>query len=537
MVQNDVSQVDDWKQKYIKLSNELEEQQKYDSTLERSLGRLALAAQGLDSKLDTQLKQLRQVLRSNKSEHAEIESILGKMEQAIGQMEESQKKEAELDLGEILADLLNELSLSGDFKSQRKKLLKQLKKATHSELKDLMAQTVRLINDALSERLETKQSSKSSFNLFGFINKDKPEQDTDTDDVIDLQQAQNDTTPPHIVLIDMLEKLSLPEEQCKQMLKLRQLIEGGISAGELPEVIDKFATIVSSLSMKLLKDKREYENYLKSVSGQLSSLDEHLLEASEAGIKAFETQNRIGQQVEDEVAGLRTHVDKANNLDQLKSSVNSRLAFLSEHIEKYRVTDREHFDESQQKIKQLNDRIHEMEQQSEELQKDVEKHRKLALKDALTGMWNRQALNEELEKEFARWQRYQTSFSIVIWDLDHFKKINDQYGHSAGDKVLKIFAQTFMKTTRETDFVARFGGEEFVGIFPETKLNKALTLADKIREKVESSKFHYEGKPVNITASAGIATVHEDDSIDSLIKRADKMLYKAKSKGRNCCIG
>jgi diguanylate cyclase len=91
MVQNDVSQVDDWKQKYIKLSNELEEQQKYDSTLERSLGRLALAAQGLDSKLDTQLKQLRQVLRSNKSEHAEIESILGKMEQAIGQMEESQK--------------------------------------------------------------------------------------------------------------------------------------------------------------------------------------------------------------------------------------------------------------------------------------------------------------------------------------------------------------------------------------------------------------------------------------------------------------
>jgi diguanylate cyclase len=178
-----------------------------------------------------------------------------------------------------------------------------------------------------------------------------------------------------------------------------------------------------------------------------------------------------------------------------------------------------------------------MEQQSEELQKDVEKHRKLALKDALTGMWNRQALNEELEKEFARWQRYQTSFSIVIWDLDHFKKINDQYGHSAGDKVLKIFAQTFMKATRETDFVARFGGEEFVGIFPETKLNKALTLADKIREKVESSKFHYEGKPVNITASAGIATVHEDDSIDSLIKRADNMLYKAKSKGRNCCIG
>jgi len=536
MSQNDVSQIDDWKQKYITLSNELEEQQKYDSTLERSLGRLALAAQGLDSKLDIQLKQLRQVLRSKKSEHAQIESILGKMEQAIGQMEESHKASPDLNLGQLLADLVESISLSSKFKKQQKQLLKKLQRAKDKDVNAFLTDIAELVNDALSEQLTETKSTKSSFNLFGLLNSDKEEQ-VPNSELVELQADNNDSTPPHLVLIDMLERLSLPEEQCKQMLKLRQAIEGGISLGELPDIIDQFSSIVSSLSMKLLKDKREYESYLKSVSGQLSSLDEHLTEASEAGIKAFKAQELIGKQVEEEVAGLRTHVDKANNFDQLKSSVNSRLAHLSQHIEKYRVIDREHFDESQQKIKQLNERIHEMEKQSEELQKDVEKHRKLALKDALTGMWNRQALNEELEKEFARWQRYQTSFSIVIWDLDHFKKINDKYGHSAGDKVLKIFAQTFMKTTRETDFVARFGGEEFVGIFPETKLNEALSLADKIREKVASSKFHYEGEPVNITASAGIATVNEDDSIDSLIKRADKMLYTAKSKGRNCCIG
>ena len=534
MANNEIDQVNEWKQKYSQLQTKLDRQQSYDSILERSLGRLALAAQGLDDNLDRQLKKLRQVLRSNKTEQVEIESILKKMEQAIGQMEESHRVTANVDVAQLLAELLEALSLAGKFKKTRKQLLKQLQSAQHAEIRPLMTEVIELINSALSEKLE--QSSKSGFNLFGLLNKEDKSEDP-KDDVIDLQPATNDTTPPHIVLVEMLEKLSLPEEQCKKMLKLRQHIEGGISPEALPDIIDQFATIVSSLSMKLLAEKREYETYLKSVSGQLSSLDESLLQASEAGKKAFESQNAIGQQVEDEMAGLKSHVDKASNLEQLKSAVSTRLTFLSNHIENYRSSDKTHFDESQQKIQQLTDRIHQMEKQSEDLQKDVEKHRELALKDALTGMWNRQALNEELEKEFARWQRYQTSFSLVVWDLDHFKQINDKYGHAAGDKVLKTFAQTFMKATRDTDFVARFGGEEFVGIFPETKLNDALSLANKIREKVASSKFHYQGEPVPITASAGIATVHDDDTIDSLLQRADKMLYTAKSKGRNCCIG
>ncbi len=534
MAKTEIDQVTEWKQKYSQLQTQLERQKNYDSTLERSLGRLALAAQGLDDNLDSQLKKLRQVLRSNKSDQIEIESILKKMEHAIGKMEESSKASSDFDVAQLLTELLDALALGSTFKKPRKLLLKKLHSAQHAELSSLMSEVIELINSALSEKLE--QSSKSGFNLFGLLKKqDTPEEESDN--AIELQPATNDTTPPHIVLVEMLEKLSLPEEQCKKMLKLRQHIEGGISPSALPDIIDQFATIVSSLSMKLLDEKREYETYLKSVSGQLSSLDESLLQASEAGKKAFESHSEIGQQVEDEMAGLRNHVDKANNLDQLKSSVNSRLTFLSKHIEKYRSSDQTNFEASQEKIKLLNDRIQEMEKQSEELQKDVEKHRDLALKDALTGMWNRQALNEELDKEFSRWQRYQTPFSLVVWDLDHFKQVNDKYGHAAGDKVLKTFAQTFMKATRDTDFVARFGGEEFVGIFPETKLNDALTLANKIRDKVANSKFHYQGEPVPITASAGIATIHDDDTIDSLLQRADKMLYTAKSKGRNCCIG
>jgi diguanylate cyclase len=114
--------------------------------------------------------------------------------------------------------------------------------------------------------------------------------------------------------------------------------------------------------------------------------------------------------------------------------------------------------------------------------------------------------------------------------------VNDTYGHAAGDKVLKTIAQIFKKATRDADFIARFGGEEFMGIFPETRLEEALALANKIREKVANSKFHYENKPVPITASAGLAMFRPNDSIEDVYKRADKALYRAKQEGRNRCI-
>ncbi|MBT3504188.1 MAG: GGDEF domain-containing protein [Piscirickettsiaceae bacterium] len=176
-----------------------------------------------------------------------------------------------------------------------------------------------------------------------------------------------------------------------------------------------------------------------------------------------------------------------------------------------------------------------MEQESVELGQSAMRSRDQALKDPLKGIWNRQALNELLEKEYTRWQRYQKPLSIILWDIDLFKKINDQYGHDAGDKVLKTIAQIFTSQTRDADFISRYGGEEFMGVFPETQLDNAVTLANKIREKIAHSKFHYEGDAVAITASAGLACFKDDDTIEQVFKRADKALYKAKENGRNRC--
>lgn len=532
-------QLDEWKKKYYESISSLEKQQAYEELLQRSLGRLALAAQGLDSSLDKQLQSLRKVLRSKNAEK-EVQYILEQMEKAIARMEVNKAKDNSHSSGEILSDLLKSLKIRKPFKSDARKLAKKFKPASSSEVNTLIPELLSLLNNCMPDGSE-KTSRGFSFHLFG-IGKPKKEEQASSDNTSNEahssldDEGKTDETSIHLTLMQLLERLSLPTDLSKQATKLRHKIENGIEETELPQVINDIADIVSQLGSMVLTEKQEYQQFLTSLTSRLNELDQHIRQTGTDNEEAFKERESIGQAVEDEVSGLRDNVAGADNLEQLKSTVTDRLDSLNQHFELYQKSDHDRFEQSQQEIIELNQRIQSMEKETTELRESAEKSRDLALKDALTGIWNRQALNEVLEKEFARWQRYQSPLSIVVWDVDFFKRVNDNYGHAAGDKVLRTIARIFQKATRDADFISRFGGEEFMGIFPETRLEDALTLANKIREKVEVSKFHYEDKRVFITASAGLATFKPGDSIDDVFKRADKALYQAKQGGRNRCV-
>jgi len=146
------------------------------------------------------------------------------------------------------------------------------------------------------------------------------------------------------------------------------------------------------------------------------------------------------------------------------------------------------------------------------------------------------AYEERSEQEYARWKRYRAPLSLIVVDIDFFKKINDNFGHVAGDKVLKTIAQLMDESVRETDFLARYGGEEFVIIMTDTGADDALNVADKLRVAVENCGFHYRGESVPITISCGIAEFkNKNDTTGSVFERADVALYKAKDSGRNRC--
>jgi diguanylate cyclase len=532
-------QLDEWKRKYYASLTSLEQQQGYDEVLQRSLGRLALAAQGLDPTLDKQLKSLRDVLRGKKDQQ-EIEKILIKMEKAITQMEETSNKKNSQTAGEIVAELLLLIKLAKPFKAEAKTLAKQLSSATNQVMPALIPQVLTLLDSVLNQT-PTEKTSSFNFNIFGKSKplKEEPASHPETEPQIladDLDSSSANKIPTHRVLMDLLERLSLPTDLSKKATKIRHQIETGIDDAQLPAIINDIADIISTLGSQVVTDKHDYEEFLKSLTSRLNELDQQIRTTITEDATAFEQLKVMGQAVDEQVLGIRNEVEDADDLDRLKSTVSDRLDFLNQHFENYRRSDHQRFTESQQQIKELNSRLQAMEQESVELRESAEKSRDLALKDALTGIWNRQALNEDLEKEYVRWQRYQKPLSLVVWDIDLFKRVNDEYGHAAGDKVLKTIARIFMQATRDADFIARFGGEEFVGIFPETRLEDALTLANKIRDKVANSRFHYENKPVLITASAGLATFRPNDTIDDVFKRADAALYRAKASGRNCCL-
>ncbi|MGO1617137.1 MAG: GGDEF domain-containing protein, partial [Oceanisphaera sp.] len=194
----------------------------------------------------------------------------------------------------------------------------------------------------------------------------------------------------------------------------------------------------------------------------------------------------------------------------------------------------------QEREQTLLTRMNEMDQQLQTLKQEAEQYKqqlnaqndKLFI-DSLTQIHNRAGMDQRLDIEYRQWRRYDIPLCIVLLDIDHFKEINDEYGHLAGDKALRLIARTLKKSLRETDFIARFGGEEFIILLKgisQQDLDKPL---QKLREKVKHIPFRFKENSVTITVSLGATLFKTGDSIHSAIERADQALYRAKNSGRD----
>jgi diguanylate cyclase (GGDEF)-like protein/PAS domain S-box-containing protein len=163
--------------------------------------------------------------------------------------------------------------------------------------------------------------------------------------------------------------------------------------------------------------------------------------------------------------------------------------------------------------------------------KEMEEQLKLLSRtDQLTQLYNRVKFHDSLNREITMVKRYETDLSLIMFDIDHFKKTNDTYGHDVGDEVLAGLAQLAEKCIWETDIVARWGGEEFMVLLPHTNLDGALTLAERIRSRVAENSFKTVG---SITCSFGVTQFVKTDDSETFTKRVDQALYEAKQKGRN----
>ncbi|TPW12396.1 MAG: diguanylate cyclase, partial [Halothiobacillaceae bacterium] len=229
-------------------------------------------------------------------------------------------------------------------------------------------------------------------------------------------------------------------------------------------------------------------------------------------------------------------MQRVGDLEQLKMEVSEALGQISKHMESYRFDEERRHQEADTRLAQLNERLQSLEHETATLRGRIREQRDQALRDALTGINNRLAYDERIEQEYGRWKRFREPISLLVWDVDHFKKINDTFGHQAGDKVLMAIAKLFVAQIREADFVARYGGEEFVVLATGATSATALILAEKLRQKIESSQFKHGDVLVPVTVSCGIAEFSEGLSVEEIFAEADRALYHAKQQGRNRCL-
>ena len=182
----------------------------------------------------------------------------------------------------------------------------------------------------------------------------------------------------------------------------------------------------------------------------------------------------------------------------------------------------------------LQQRLALAEKQIEAQAAEIRSHETEARTDSLTGLANRRAFDDEMRRRIAEWERKQVPFTLLLLDIDHFKKFNDTHGHLVGDEVLRQVAKVLKAQSRDMDLPCRYGGEEFAVILPATKVDGACILAERIRKAIEDSVTKCDGKTLKVTTSLGVAEVVINDNPGRVIKRSDEGLYKSKEAGRNC---
>ncbi|WP_445938320.1 diguanylate cyclase, partial [Pseudomonas sp.] len=337
---------------------------------------------------------------------------------------------------------------------------------------------------------------------------------------------------PHIgdSLMGLLDELELPERHQPQGEALRQRVQGGLNWYELVAVLDDLAVLVLAVTDS---GQREFASYLKQLNERLASFLSTLSEAHEGYSESVESARSFNQELREQVSGLQASVQDAVDLPTLKQSLEARLDGLLSTVSEHQKHRDGHEDEVAQRLQSLTQKVADMEQEAQSFRDHLEEQRQKALIDPLTGLPNRAGWSERLELEMARWKRYGGELLLAVLDIDHFKRINDGYGHLAGDKVLKIIAGELAKRLRKTDFIARFGGEEFVLLIPSTPMEGGQQLLQTLLEGVEQCPFHFRGERVTITLSAGLTAFAGEEGSDQVFERADQALYRAKSGGRN----
>jgi diguanylate cyclase len=350
------------------------------------------------------------------------------------------------------------------------------------------------------------------------------------------EQPQRDCSQLSLSMEHLLHRIEFPSDLSPRVSSLRALLGSAVTPAELQVAVEQFGELVRLALRQVRRDLLESERFLNEIASRLENIRGFMVgEQVSAGMgrsNRDELQSAIGSNV----VRIREQLKNDIDVSEVKAGIAETLHRISGSLDVFLSKETERANQAEAKLASMSEHLEFLEREAEALRNSMQQEHQRATRDALTGTPNRLAYEERLQFECDRWRRYATPLSLVVVDVDHFKSINDKYGHQTGDRVLKAVAAQLSRNIRETDFICRYGGEEFVLLLPNTSAELAMVAAEKLRTQVDGCQFHYRDETVKVSVSCGVASFRGDDAPDEVFQRADDALYRAKHSGRNRCL-
>jgi diguanylate cyclase len=337
-------------------------------------------------------------------------------------------------------------------------------------------------------------------------------------------------------LLELLERLRWPSYLRMDVDQFIGRLIGTKNPSEWQLVLADLVELVISMIGGVENGLRETERFLNALSEQLQTLGLFTVESIQGRRESMFGTEMLRQSVDTDVRSLTDSIRTAEDMSQIRDALLDRLSRITRSVAQFAAKEKNADDQLIQREQQMKDKLISLESEAKELKVQIREVHQQALRDALTGIPNRLAYEERIVYELDRWRRFQQPLVIAVWDVDDFKQVNDRHGHLAGDRALRMVAQTLARRVRHVDFLARFGGEEFVTLFIGSPAEAALKVTEQMRSMVEEMQFFSATERVPLTVSCGLTAFNSEDSEASAFARADKALYQAKKEGKNRCV-
>jgi len=502
------------------LENDLKTQ---SSMLIEFIGKLSQTCKGQDKTLDNKLANLRSSLKKSAA-LPDVEKQIETISQILRKHSTTNATNIKILHNDFLSagqSLQKVKGLPGDLRRDLRSLLQSSEKE-----KDAVVQYVPILSKLIffyTTVLANKATLESNIT--------PPLEDSSLTD----ETSSNQTVSKEFIdkFSSILNELSLSDINAKQLSTVKAKIKPDMSNDNL---LERFFEVFDVIVEDLKNERNTAKVFLSTLSETLSTVQSAVKTTLAASTDSGSKHEKLNNMLQKQVGEMASDISSATSLSSIKNDINEKLKRIANTLQKKSELEKEQNNLLRSQMQTMVDKVETLQDESKNFEKRIQEQQAKSMEDALTKLANRASFDDYYAKSLMKFHSDNFDLAIVVLDLDNFKRINDTYGHTAGDKTLQVIANTLKKSINKNTFVARYGGEEFVLIMSQADKKEVMQSLENIRRKIERLPFKFKNDKVSITVSVGVTHLISEDNTHTAFERADEALYRAKAEGKNQII-